>query len=107
MPETLRHITALRAEGHAAVVSGAGPTLCVFAQNSTEAAAVVDMLTQRAAKSEQHWDVRILPVDSQGATMEVFRPYRERFYGLEDSKPIVFGLVFTALLRRVFDNSSS
>lgn len=74
MPETLRHITALRAEGHAAVVSGAGPTLCVFAQNSTEAAAVVDKLKQRAAKSEQHWDVRILPVDTQGATMEVFRP---------------------------------
>src|SRR5699024_3243019 len=36
MPETLAHITALRAQGHAAVVSGAGPTLCVFAADSDE-----------------------------------------------------------------------
>lgn len=74
MPETLAHIAALRDAGHAAVVSGAGPTLCVFAANRAEADEVVTTLTQRAAKSEQHWDVRILPVDTQGATMEVFRP---------------------------------
>ncbi|HEY4534825.1 MAG TPA: homoserine kinase [Enteractinococcus sp.] len=74
MPETLHHIKALRQEGHAAVVSGAGPTLCVFAMNTTEANVVADKLSQRAAKSEQHWDVRILPVAAQGATMEVFRP---------------------------------
>lgn len=74
MPETLEHIRALRAEGHAAVVSGAGPTLCVFAANPTEAEAVQHKLQQRAAKSLQHWDVRILPVATQGATMEIFRP---------------------------------
>lgn len=74
MPETLRYMHELRAEGHAAVVSGAGPTLCVFAQNPQEAAVVADALTQRTAKSEQHWDIRILPVATQGATMEVFRP---------------------------------
>lgn len=74
MPETLEHITALRAAGHAAVVSGAGPTLCVFAANSDEARDIVQKLELRAAKSSQHWDVRILPVDTQGATMEIFRP---------------------------------
>ncbi len=74
MPETLRHIAAMRAEGHAAVVSGAGPTLCVFAPDRAEADVIADKLSQRAAKSEQHWDVRILPVATQGATMEVFRP---------------------------------
>lgn len=77
MPETLRHIGALRADGHAAVVSGAGPSLCVFAGDSNEADAVVTKLKQRAAKSSQHWDVRILPVAGEGATMEVFRPQRE------------------------------
>ncbi|GAA2030360.1 homoserine kinase [Yaniella flava] len=74
MPETLKYIDALRAEGHAAVVSGAGPTLCVFATDTTEVAAVQTKLSQRAAKSSQHWDVRILPVATQGATMEIFRP---------------------------------
>ena len=74
MPETLEHITALRARGHAAVVSGAGPTLCVFAAGSDETQSVVQQLEQRAAKSLQHWDVRILPVDTEGATMEIFRP---------------------------------
>ena len=74
MPETLEHIEALRAEGHAAVVSGAGPTLCVFAADTGEAGAVQAKLSQRAAKSSQHWDVRILPVATQGATMEIFRP---------------------------------
>ena len=74
MPETLRHIVSMREDGHAAVVSGAGPTLCVFAKDRAEADVVADKLTQRAAKSEQHWDVRILPVATQGATMEVFRP---------------------------------
>ena len=74
MPETLEHIAALRSAGHAAVVSGAGPTLCVFTRHDAETQAVVELLTQRAAKSSQHWDVRILPVDVEGATMEVFRP---------------------------------
>lgn len=74
MPETLGHMTALRAHGHAAVVSGAGPTLCVFAGNSSETGVVIKRLEQRAEKSSQHWDVRILPVDTQGATIEIFRP---------------------------------
>ena len=74
MPETLRHIRALRADGHAAVVSGAGPTLCVFAATPAEADVVVTKLQQRAAKSEQRWDVRILPIATEGATIEVFRP---------------------------------
>lgn len=74
MPETLAYIGSLRDAGHAAVVSGAGPTLCVFAPNPAAANDIVAALEQRAAKSEQHWDVRILPVDTQGATMEVFRP---------------------------------
>lgn len=74
MPETLEHIAALRAEGHAAVVSGAGPTLCAFAATPAEAEVVVTKLQKRAAKSAQHWDVRILPIAAEGATMEVFRP---------------------------------
>jgi homoserine kinase len=74
MPETLEHVDALRAEGHAAVVSGAGPTLCVFAADTHESDVVVTKLRQRAAKSSQHWDIRILPIATEGATIEVFRP---------------------------------
>ena len=50
MPETLQHIVALRAENHAAVVSGAGPTLCVFAANAAESATVTTEAT--GARSE-------------------------------------------------------
>lgn len=74
MPETLGLIATLRADGHAAVVSGAGPTLCVFAANSAEADVVIRTLEQRTSASPQHWDLRILPVATQGVTMEVFRP---------------------------------
>ena len=38
-----------------------------------EADVVVTKRQQRAAKSEQRWDVRILPIATEGATMEGFR----------------------------------
>lgn len=74
MPETLRFMESLRADNHAAVVSGAGPTLCVFAADQGEVDVIAQKLQALAHRSAQHWDVRILPVATQGATMEVFRP---------------------------------
>lgn len=73
MPETLELMRALREEGFAAVVSGAGPTLMVLAENPARAQAAQQRLIQLATEMTQHWDVQILPVDREGAKVEVFR----------------------------------
>ncbi|TDD66045.1 homoserine kinase [Jiangella aurantiaca] len=61
MPETFALVTLLRAEGLAAVVSGAGPTVLVLATGD-EAGGV------RALA--EGWDVRALQVDTRGAVVE-------------------------------------
>jgi homoserine kinase len=71
MPESLALLDRLRAAGHAAVVSGAGPSLLVLAQRRPEeaagdpaAAAVVPAL---AALTPEGWRVLPLSVDNEGA----------------------------------------
>lgn len=66
MPATRDLISALRAEGHAAVVSGAGPSILVLAGDPGERIAA-------AALAEQHgagWRALLLAVDIKGATVE-------------------------------------
>ena len=68
-------IAALRSAGHAAVVSGAGPTVLVLAAGEQEAADVVDFIgTFTAANTpEVAWRVMKLAVDTEGAKVEVHR----------------------------------
>ncbi|MBB5785689.1 homoserine kinase [Jiangella mangrovi] len=61
MPPTFALVTALRAEGLAAVVSGAGPTVLVLADGDR---------TGRVRALAEGWDVRALQVDTRGAVVE-------------------------------------
>jgi homoserine kinase len=68
-------IAALRRAGHAAVVSGAGPTVLVLANGEAEAATIVDFVGAYAADNtpEVAWRVMKLAVDVEGAKVEVHR----------------------------------
>ncbi|SDW35350.1 homoserine kinase [Arthrobacter sp. yr096] len=68
-------IAALRSAGHAAVVSGAGPTVMVLANGEEEAAMVADFITAFTAANtpDVGWRVMTLAVDVQGARVEVHR----------------------------------
>jgi homoserine kinase len=77
MPESLALLDRLRAEGHAAVVSGAGPSLLVLTQRHPD-----DPDEQGAVRAQelseltpQGWRVLPLDVDLHGAT--VMHPMRE------------------------------
>jgi len=66
MPETYELVQALRAAGHAAVVSGAGPSILVLAGDPAaraEAAALV------SAAGRSHWRTLMVAVDVRGATV--------------------------------------
>jgi len=68
-------ISALRSAGHAAVVSGAGPTVMVLANGEREAATVAEFIGAFTAANtpEVGWRVMTLAVDVQGARVEVHR----------------------------------
>ncbi|MFF2842393.1 homoserine kinase [Paenarthrobacter sp. NPDC057981] len=68
-------IAALRSAGHAAVVSGAGPTVMVLANGEEDATAVVDFIKSftSANTPDVGWRVMTLAVDVQGARVEVHR----------------------------------
>jgi len=66
MPETYELVQRLRLDGHAAVVSGAGPSILVLASDPAaraEAAAIV------AESARSHWESLMLAVDVRGATV--------------------------------------
>ena len=66
MPQTYEMVQRLRAEGHAAVVSGAGPSILVLA---SDPAARADAAAIVAASEQSRWDARMLAVDVRGATL--------------------------------------
>jgi homoserine kinase len=68
-------IAALRRAGHAAVVSGAGPTVLVLANGEAEAREVVQFIDTHTADNtpEVGWRVMKLAVDVEGAKVEVHR----------------------------------
>ena len=59
MPDSLRLVRALRADGLPAVVSGAGPTVLVFTDDRQQSAV--------AQRAPQGWAVLAVPVDRHGA----------------------------------------
>lgn len=70
MPETSALVGALRAAGHAAVVSGAGPSVLVLAGDPAarlEAAAIVE-------SRHEPWRALLLAVDIRGGTVEAIPP---------------------------------
>jgi len=68
-------ISALRSAGHAAVVSGAGPTVMVLANGEREAATVAEFIGAFTAANtpDVGWRVMTLAVDVQGARVEAHR----------------------------------
>lgn len=68
-------IAALRAEGHAAVVSGAGPTVLVLANGEADAAKALDFIAGFTAANtpDVGWRVLKLSVDVEGAKVDVHR----------------------------------
>ncbi len=69
MPQTRALIAALRVAGHAAVVSGAGPSILVLAGDPAERLAAVEI----AEAHEGGWRSLLLAVDIKGATVEAIR----------------------------------
>lgn len=68
MPETDRMITLLRAAGHAAVVSGAGPSILVLASDPSQRLVAAELV---AARAEQRWTALLPAVDIRGATLDI------------------------------------
>jgi homoserine kinase len=68
-------IGALRRSGHAAVVSGAGPTVLVLANGEADAAAVLDFIDAFTASNTPDigWRVLKLAVDVEGAKVDLHR----------------------------------
>lgn len=66
MPATRDLISDLRAAGHAAVVSGAGPSILVLSNGPAERLAAADLVAARG----DDWRALILAVDTKGATVE-------------------------------------
>ncbi|WP_430593436.1 homoserine kinase [Humidisolicoccus flavus] len=69
MPETSALIAELRAAGHAAVVSGAGPSVLVLSSDPAERLAAAELVQERHGGA---WKTLLLAVDIKGATVEPF-----------------------------------
>jgi homoserine kinase len=67
MPETARLINTLRANGHPAVVSGAGPSVLVLEADPSKRSAAVAL----ASQDFPQWQPLLLAVDFKGASVEV------------------------------------
>ncbi|WP_166981263.1 homoserine kinase [Paramicrobacterium fandaimingii] len=67
MPETTETIALLRANGHAAVVSGAGPSILVLCDGPGERLEAARLVDNEAATP---WRAEMLAVDFKGATVE-------------------------------------
>ena len=67
MPETESLIRTLRAEGHAAVVSGAGPSVLVLASDPAQRLRAKEL----AEKTHPQWLPLLLAVDNKGATISI------------------------------------
>jgi len=67
MPETDALIQLLRSHSHAAVVSGAGPSVLVLASDPAERLRAKEL----AEKSYPQWQPLLLAVDNKGATLEI------------------------------------
>jgi homoserine kinase len=66
MPETDRLIRLLREAGHAAVVSGAGPSILVLTSDPSQRLRAAELVAEQA---EQTWSALLPAVDFKGATL--------------------------------------
>lgn len=66
MPQTTELIRMLRSHGHAAVVSGAGPSVLVLADDPAKRLEAVALVKEHAATP---WECLLLAVDFKGATV--------------------------------------
>ncbi len=70
MPDSARLITALRRAGHAAVVSGAGPTVLVLAAGTRAAEEAAELLRAEGARTAARWDVTVSAAAAEGVKVE-------------------------------------
>ncbi|MCW4386655.1 homoserine kinase [Salinibacterium sp. SYSU T00001] len=68
MPETVALVEELRGHGHAAVVSGAGPSVLVLCSDPAERLVAADLV---AAHDGSPWQALMLAVDFKGATVNL------------------------------------
>ena len=66
MPETSELIQVLRSNGHAAVVSGAGPSILVLCSDPSQRVLAADLVESSASTP---WEALMLAVDFKGATV--------------------------------------
>ncbi|MGZ0711290.1 homoserine kinase (plasmid) [Coraliomargarita sp. W4R53] len=69
MPETTRLVLALRAQGYAAVVSGAGPSVLVLADGPGQRLAAAEFV---ATSIDTPWEALMLAVDFKGGTVREY-----------------------------------
>lgn len=67
MPETDQLIQLLRSNGHAAVISGAGPSVLVLASDPAQRLKAKELVE----KQYPQWQPLLLAVDNKGATLEI------------------------------------
>jgi homoserine kinase len=67
MPETDKLIQLLRSNNHAAVVSGAGPSVLVLASDPAQRLMAKELVEKRYPQ----WQPLLLAVDNKGATLEI------------------------------------
>ena len=71
MPETDQLIQLLRSNGHAAVLSGAGPSVLVLASDPAQRLRAKELVE----KKYPQWQPLLLAVDNKGATLEVHQKH--------------------------------
>ncbi|MEV8266588.1 homoserine kinase [Microbacterium sp. NPDC076911] len=69
MPETTRLVLELRAQGYAAVVSGAGPSVLVLADGPGQRLAAAEFV---ATQIDTPWEALMLAVDFKGGTVKEY-----------------------------------
>ncbi|MDR7232987.1 homoserine kinase [Agrococcus sp. BE272] len=70
MPETSALVRELRAAGHAAAVSGAGPSVLVLASDPAARLEAARIVEERPGGAAGGWHARLLAVDIRGGTVE-------------------------------------
>ncbi|GAA3067397.1 MULTISPECIES: homoserine kinase [Actinomycetes] len=65
-------VDSLREAGHAAVISGAGPSVLVLAAGDSAARAAWSHIADHAARTDDMWTPAILPISRAGATVEEY-----------------------------------
>lgn len=71
-PPSMALVDRLRAEGHAAVISGAGPTVLVLADGDDSAESALTELERFGGLAGQGWRCLRLPISTSGATVEQY-----------------------------------